>query len=187
MATPNLHWRSAIWCLRSTIFASGRFCRKQAIEITILGIFGSCAFSHSLRPKRTRAAAVTRARPADWRHRPPQLNKRGPMLICPTGWPVIWLSSPVLQNFSLRRLVETALLIRPVPPHRGAYHDRHGRGVGCGGRGSVRRAMGSQGGFSRERSSGAQTNGACADGKVVWSWHPLLVSSWRRQVGPTGL
>src|SRR5216684_4477029 len=34
-----------------------------------------------------------------------------------------------------------------VPPHRGAYHDRHGRGVGCGGRGSVLRAMGSQGGF----------------------------------------
>ena len=33
-----------------------------------------------------------------------------------------------------------------VPPHRGACHDRHERGVGCGGRGSVLRAMGSQGG-----------------------------------------
>jgi hypothetical protein len=25
-----------------------------------------------------------------------------------------------------------------------------------------------------------------ADGKVVWSWHPLLVLNLRRQVGPTG-
>src|SRR5882672_6955365 len=39
---------------------------------------------------------------------------------------------------------------------------------------------------TRERSNGAQTNGAEADGKAVWSWHPLLVSSWRRHVGPTG-
>ena len=32
-----------------------------------------------------------------------------------------------------------------------------------------------------------QTNGAEADGKAVWSWHPLLVLNLRRQVGPTGL
>jgi hypothetical protein len=32
-----------------------------------------------------------------------------------------------------------------IPPHRGAYRDRHGRGEGCGGRGSVLRAMGLQG------------------------------------------
>jgi len=25
-----------------------------------------------------------------------------------------------------------------------------------------------------------------AYGKTVWSWHPLLVSSWRRRVDPTG-
>src|SRR5882724_3320134 len=28
------------------------------------------------------------------------------------------------------------------------------------------------------------TNGAEADGKAVWSWHPLLVSSWRRFCEP---
>ena len=33
---------------------------------------------------------------------------------------------------------------------------------------------------SRERSAGAETNGADANGKTVWSWHPLLVSSRRR-------
>ena len=39
---------------------------------------------------------------------------------------------------------------------------------------------------ARELTNGTQTNGANADGKAVWSWHPLLVSSQRRQVGPTG-
>jgi hypothetical protein len=32
----------------------------------------------------------------------------------------------------------------------------------------------------RERSSSRQTSDAKAYGKTVWSWHPLLVSSWRR-------
>ena len=40
---------------------------------------------------------------------------------------------------------------------------------------------------TRERPNGAQTNEAFADGKTVWSWHPLLVLSRRRRVGPTGL
>ena len=54
-------------------------------------------------------------------------------------------------------------LFPTVPPHRGAYHDRHLRGMGCSGRGSVGRATRSQGGAFRlrERSNGARTNGAC--------------------------
>jgi len=36
----------------------------------------------------------------------------------------------------------------------------------------------------RERCAGVQTSGANADGKTVWSWHPLLMSSLRRRVGP---
>ena len=43
----------------------------------------------------------------------------------------------------------------------------------------------SQGGFPVS-DQGALTNSAFAYGKTVWSWHPLLVSSRRRQVGPTG-
>src|SRR6202163_2994078 len=39
---------------------------------------------------------------------------------------------------------------------------------------------------TRERSNGVQTNGVVAYGEVVWFRHPLLVSSWRRHVGPTG-
>jgi hypothetical protein len=50
-----------------------------------------------------------------------------------------------------------------------------------------RRACGRIAGrFLRERFPARKTNGAEADGKSVWSWHPLLVSSRRRCVGPTG-
>jgi NO-binding membrane sensor protein with MHYT domain len=37
---------------------------------------------------------------------------------------------------------------------------------------------------ARERSDGAQTNGANAYGKAVWSWHPLLMLNWRRLSRP---
>jgi hypothetical protein len=43
------------------------------------------------------------------------------------------------------------------------------RGAGCGGRGSARAHDVIAGRISRERSGGAQTNGAFADGEVVWS------------------
>jgi hypothetical protein len=40
---------------------------------------------------------------------------------------------------------------------------------------------------ARELTNGTQTMGALADGEAVWFWHPLLVLSSRRLVGPTGL
>ena len=64
---------------------------------------------------------------------------------------------------------------RPFPA-RGAYRDRHERGMGCGGRDSV----GAQGGrraVSRERSRRAGRTALVAYGKTVWSRHPLLVPS----------
>jgi hypothetical protein len=42
-------------------------------------------------------------------------------------------------------------------------------GMGCGGRGSIRRAGVRRAGFARERKNGVQTNDAEADGKTVWS------------------
>jgi hypothetical protein len=36
----------------------------------------------------------------------------------------------------------------------------------------------------RERCAAGKTNGANADGKAVWSWHPLLVLSQRRYCEP---
>ena len=37
---------------------------------------------------------------------------------------------------------------------------------------------------ARELTNGTQTNGALADGEVVWSWHPLLVLNLRRLSHP---
>ena len=42
-------------------------------------------------------------------------------------------------------------------------------GMGCGGRGSIRRAGVRRAGFACERKNGVQTNDAEADGKTVWS------------------
>jgi hypothetical protein len=84
-------------------------------------------------------------------------------VICPTGWLVIFVSSPAAKNIPLSTLLKSALEPAPSHPDRGAYRDRHGRGVGCGGRGSVGAQMESRGGLFRtcERITGAQTNGAC--------------------------
>ena len=76
---------------------------------------------------------------------------------------------------------------RHPTPTRGAFRDRHERGEGSGGRGSVvARERAGRADEACERSTGVPTNGAVAYGKAVWSWHPLLVSSWRRFLGPTG-
>src|SRR5882672_2327843 len=97
---------------------------------------------------------------------------------------------PRLQKYSASQWTQIKSISLAVPPHRGAYPDRQRRGAGCGGRGSVGRVRDGRAGLglsqTRERSNGAQTTDAEADGKAVWSWHPLLVSSWRRHLGPTG-
>jgi hypothetical protein len=96
---------------------------------------------------------------------------------------------PPLQKYFCSRLTQITSISPAVLSHRGAARDRHERGAGCGGRGSVGRVRGSQGRLSWacERTKGAQTNGANADGEVVWSWHPLLVLNRRRQVARPGL
>jgi hypothetical protein len=63
-----------------------------------------------------------------------------------------FLSSPLPKNMPLYLMVETSLEPSPSHPTKGAYRDRHERGVGCDGR--------------KQRQ---QTNGADADGEVVWS------------------
>ena len=75
--------------------------------------------------------------------------------------------------------ISTTSSPRPFPA-RGAYRDRHERGMGCGGRGSV----GAQGDRRADlRSvSGSRRAGRTAlvaYGKTVWSRHPLLVPSCR--------
>ncbi len=75
------------------------------------------------------------------------------MVICPSGGLLTGVSSPICKNISVFVPPKSLLELSPSHPTKGAYHDRHERGVGCGGRGGVLRAMGLQGGFSgiRER------------------------------------
>ena len=90
-------------------------------------------------------------------------------LICPTGCSGSSAVQPHLQKYFCSRATQITSISIDVPPHRGAYHDRHERGMGCGGRGSARAQDEIAGRVSRERSRCAQTNGAEADGEVVWS------------------
>ena len=53
------------------------------------------------------------------------------------------------QNFLLCLSGKSSLQAGASNPERGAYRDRHGRGMGCGGRGSVGRARWWQGGSIR--------------------------------------
>src|SRR5439155_25685513 len=77
--------------------------------------------------------------------------------------------------------------IQAVPSPRGALRTSSTRGGMRWTR--QRQAMsrdGRAGRKARELTNGTQTNGANADGKAVWFWHPLLVLNPWRQVGPTG-
>jgi hypothetical protein len=66
-------------------------------------------------------------------------------VICPSG---IFVSSPLCKNISLHPSGKSSLQIRAIPPHReGRIAIVTDAGCGCGGRGSVLRARGSQGGL----------------------------------------
>src|SRR5712664_4033244 len=54
----------------------------------------------------------------------------------------------IFRNISVPTYPKSILEFLPSHPPRAAYHDRRGRGVGCGGRGSVLRATGLQGGLA---------------------------------------
>ena len=45
-----------------------------------------------------------------------------------------------LQKYFRSRLTQIKSITRAVSSPAGAYRDRHGRGMGCGGRGSIGRA-----------------------------------------------
>src|ERR1700722_20441016 len=68
---------------------------------------------------------------------------------CPPGksasGSVVGLSSPITKNILLRGSVETTIHQANPVPIRGAFRDRHGRGMGCGGR---------EGAFDERRQSG---------------------------------
>ena len=75
-----------------------------------------------------------------------------------------------LQKYFVSRLTQIRCISKSSSPDRGVFRDRHERGAGCGGRGSVRRCQGMAGRVdkARELTNGTQTIGALADGEVVW-------------------
>ena len=64
------------------------------------------------------------------------------------GRPLIWaaVESHLKKYFASVTGRNISMSRRHPNPTGGAYRDRHGRGMGCGRRGNVLRAMGSQGG-----------------------------------------
>jgi hypothetical protein len=81
------------------------------------------------------ARALARTR---WRIMVVKLQRTG-RLICPTGIPAIGSGSSAVQSHFKKYFCSGFTQIKSislaVPPHRGAFRDRHGRGAGCGGRG----------------------------------------------------
>jgi hypothetical protein len=84
------------------------------------------------------------------------------------GISLILAVQPHFEKYFRSRLTQIKSISLAVLPHTGAYRDRHGRGAGCGGRGSVGRA------------NSAQTNGACCgrQSRVV-----LTPRRWRQVRG----
>jgi hypothetical protein len=75
---------------------------------------------------------------------PPRMP-RSTALICPSGCLLSSHISDFPKNISVPTYPKSILELSPSRPTTGAYRDRHGRGMGCGGRGSVLRATGLQG------------------------------------------
>src|ERR1700730_5666529 len=73
-------------------------------------------------------AAIIASLASYWRQKRKSLRRI--KLICPV--------QPHLQKYFPSRLPQINSTTPHVSPHRGAYRDRHGRGVGFGGRGSAR-------------------------------------------------
>jgi hypothetical protein len=76
----------------------------------------------------------------------PELRRTG-WLICPTGGLLTGVSIPLCKNISVFAYPKSLLELLSSRPTRGALAIVTNVGMGCGGRGSVGRAMGSQGGF----------------------------------------
>jgi hypothetical protein len=84
--------------------------------------------------------ATTFKSTADWITRPYEVQATADMRAdLPDG---LFGNAPVqscLQKYFHSRLTQIKSISLAVPSPRGAHRDRHGRGMGCGGRGSVGR------------------------------------------------
>jgi hypothetical protein len=108
-------------------------------------VFGGPAFALRSTPKATALNFFNEEKPPSGRRSPPfGLARNGEFI--ETNQSDLGSPVPFAKIFRFTRRANHLYKFAPSHPTRGAYHDRHGRGVGCGGRGSVLRAMGLQGG-----------------------------------------
>jgi hypothetical protein len=73
------------------------------------------------------------------------------------GFKLIWAVQPYAEKYFCFLPTQITGLFVAIHPERGAYHDRHERGVECGGRNGVRCAK------------ARWTKALVADGEAVWS------------------
>src|SRR5882672_8765303 len=115
------------------------------------------------------------------------------VVICPTGGLLTGLSSLISgfpKNISVPTYPKSHLELSPSrPTERGVSRSSRTLGMGCGGRGSVLRATGSQGGFFESVSGQQRADERCCC--VRRSRVVLTPRCWRQVrgvcVGPTGL
>jgi hypothetical protein len=111
-------------------------------------------------PLRGRIRFRQQARNESARRMSPVFLGRARSAALPDGQISEFAVQPLSQKYSCFVLTQITSISTTVPT-QGAYRDRHGRGAGCGGRGSVRRDR-----LSRGRMM------LVADGEVVWSCRP---------------
>src|SRR5450432_2193072 len=118
-----------------------------------------------------------------------EIALRGRVVICLSGGLLTGLSSPLCKNISVFVPPKSHLELLVSHPTEGRIAIVTDAGCGCGGRGSVLRAMGSQGGFlgTCERSIASGREMLLRTAKSCGPDAPTLASSSRSGVGPTGL
>jgi len=148
------------------------------------------------RPIASFAAAQQPRRLGVKRTSPPVRHATWFMSMRPADLPVGRLLTGVSSLFFLifRKILvpsdpKSHLELSPSRPTEGRIAIVTDVGMGCGGRGSVLRATGLQGGLAKacERSPSERTRDVAAYGEVACPDAPTLASSLRSRVGPTGL
>jgi hypothetical protein len=170
-------------------------CSKQLqSELQASGCFPALQHSQDLPPLTRAAAIVVHRHMAQPRFRVATLHLRCLNATSGGVWTgaIVLFSATTSSRFapsSLRRKnipvldhPKSPLKLPPSRPARGALAIVTNVGAGCGGRGSVGREVCSQGELNLMSKHGAQTTGAEAYGKTVWSRHPWLVPSCRWRV-----
>jgi len=120
------------------------------------------------------------------------LTTRLAQVICPSGGLLTGVSSLFFSDFQKIFVpIRPKSSLEPFASHptRGAYHDRHGRGEGCGGRGSVLRAMDCRAVGERPVSDlqSERTRDVAAYGEACGPDAPTLASSSRSLSRPNRL